>query len=88
MIAFFRLAVFGLIGLSVLYGLVLIYARSVRREKLEKDWLREGSIGAQEDYVSQGLAEYRRSFAKKLILLVYIVPIVTVGLVLYVVNFS
>ncbi len=33
-----RLLFFGLIGLSVIYFLISIYSRSVRREKLEDEW--------------------------------------------------
>jgi hypothetical protein len=33
-----RLIVMALIGLTVVYLLVSIYSRSVRREKLEKEW--------------------------------------------------
>ena len=38
MIALIRLALFGFIGLSVIYFLVSVYSRSVRREKLERRW--------------------------------------------------
>lgn len=36
-----RLVVFGFIGLSVVYFMVSIYSRSVRREKLEDRWSEE-----------------------------------------------
>ena len=36
--ALIRLIFFGFIGLTIVYFLVSIYSRSVRREKLEKAW--------------------------------------------------
>ena len=38
MFGIIRLAFLGLIGLSVLYLVVRTYARSVHRERLEKEW--------------------------------------------------
>ena len=38
MIAFFKLALFGYIGLTVIYWLLAIYSRSVERERLEKEY--------------------------------------------------
>lgn len=88
MIGLLRLAVFGFIALTVLYVLISIYSRSVRREKLENEWEAKGSVGAREDFVRDGMAEYESSLRKKLILLVYVVPIVVALVMLYVTNFS
>jgi len=49
MIAFLRLAVFGFIGLSVVYVLMSIYSRSVRREELEKSWAADHPDGGDPD---------------------------------------
>ena len=58
MIAFLRLAVFGILGLSAVYLALWIYARSVRREKLEKDWAVDhpdgGDPDAREAYIETG----------------------------------
>ena len=35
---FIRLVIFGFVGLSVIYVLLSIYSRSIRREKLENEW--------------------------------------------------
>lgn len=91
MIGFIRLAVFGFIALSVLYLLVSWYARSVRRESLEKAWdtdpAREGLPEADRAaFIEAGMAEYQSSLRRKLILLVYVIPIAVVGLLVYLVN--
>ena len=91
MIALFRLLVVGLIVLTVIYWTALVYARSVRRERLEKEY-DEGSLdgdvrGHRDDYIAQGMADYEHGLKRKLLWLVYILPIGTV-LVLVWLNFE
>lgn len=91
MIALFRLLVVGLIVLTVIYWTVLVYARSVRRERLEKEY-DEGSLdgdvrGQRDDYIEKGMADYEHGLKRKLLWLVYILPIGTV-LVLVWLNFE
>lgn len=82
------LAASGLI-LSVFYLVVSVYSRSVRREKLEKSWDATnlgGDPTAREAYIAENMTRYERSFRKKLILLVYIIPAVTVAVIYFVTN--
>lgn len=88
MIAFLRLALFGLIALTVIYVLVSLYSASVRRERLEKQWEREGAIGDRDAYVEAGMERYRRAFRRQLIVLVYVIPVVTVAILVYLLNFA
>lgn len=82
MIALFRLLLVGLIVLTVIYWAALVYARSVRRERLEKEY-DEGSVdgdvrGHRDDYIAQGMAAYERGLKRKLLWLVYILPVAAV----------
>ncbi len=88
MIAFIRLAVFGFIGLSVVYLLVSIYSRSIRREKLEKHFDAGGVEGDRDTYIRTGMQAYEKGLRKKLIWLVYIIPMVVVGTTVYLVNYQ
>ena len=92
MIAFLRLAVFGLIALTVIYFLVSIYSRSLRREKLEKHWDAEpperATPEARDQWIEEGMAAYEKSLRRKLIWLVFIIPIVVVGAMVYLVNYA
>jgi Ca2+/Na+ antiporter len=92
MIAFLRLAVFGFIGLSVLYLLLSIYSRSVRRETLEKTWDAEngpgGDAAARDAYIEAGMRDYEKSLRKKLIWLVYVIPMIVIGVTVYLVNYQ
>ncbi|TNE63775.1 MAG: hypothetical protein EP336_16835 [Rhodobacteraceae bacterium] len=87
MLGFLRFLVIGLVLLTGLYLLLGIYVRSLTRERLEDDWEKEGSIGEREDYVEEGMREYERSFRPKLLLLVYILPLVVFAAIFYVTNF-
>ena len=79
-----RLIIFGFIGLSVVYILLSIYSKSVRREKLENEWAEEHGPeeSAERDaFVEQGIKDYDSSLRPKLLLLVYVVPAVLVAVI-------
>ena len=92
MIALIRLAVFGFIGLSVIYVLVSIYSRSVRREKLERHWDENPPEGqgnaARSAYIEAGMREYESGLRKKLIWLVYVIPMMVMAVTVYLVNYQ
>jgi hypothetical protein len=93
MIGILRILVFAFIGLSVVYVMVSIYSRSVRREKLEKSWdtdpAREGAEKADRDaYIADGMQAYEHGLRKRLIWLVYILPAVAMALIIYFVNWD
>ena len=83
-----KLALFGMIGLSVLYLLIGIYARSVQREALERQWDEGDGAGERADFVREGMDAYRNSLRRRLILLVFVLPVVAVAVVIWAINFS
>lgn len=88
--AFIRLIVFGLIGLTVLYWMIVIYSRSVRRERLEKEFAADNPDNIDQDahdaYVEAGMTAYNNSLRPKLIGLVYVVPTVVIFTMVYLMN--
>lgn len=87
---FIRFVVVGFVLLSIIYVLISVYSRSVRREWLEETWAgldpeAQAETG-REAYVEAGLAEYESGFRRKLILLVYVIPTVAVATLIYVIN--
>ncbi len=80
-----RLVFFGAIGLTIVYFLIAIYSRSIRREKLEDRWAAEhgdaGDTAERAAYIEKGMAEYDNSIRPKLLLLVYVVPTVSVAVI-------
>ena len=81
-----RLIVFGFIILTVIYVVLSLYSRSVRRGKLRQEWEDEGIEGDKEDWVRAGLKDYDQSLRRKLILAVYVVPLAVIGTIIYLVN--
>ena len=86
-----RLLVLALVGLTVVYVLVSIYSKSVRREKLEKQWdgdpAREGL--SQEDraiFIEDGMVAYRDSLKRRLLWLIYIIPMIVFVIIVVTVN--
>ena len=91
MFGLLRLTAIGFVVLTVVYISVSLYSRSVRRERLERRWTeRHGDNGPIEDraeFIHRGLRRYDRSVRRKLILLVYVIPVIGVATIIYVVNF-
>ncbi|SEK75475.1 hypothetical protein [Pacificibacter marinus] len=87
MLGFLKFFLIGLVGLTVLYGLLSVYVRSLTRERLEKEWEEMGSNGIRDDYVEQGMKDYAQSIRPKLLLGVYILPLITFCVVFYMMNF-
>jgi len=78
-----------LIGLSVVYAIVSLYSRSVRKERLENEWDENppsSDPAAREAFIDAGLAAYRTSFRRRLILLVYVLPVLLILFLLWVTN--
>lgn len=87
MFGFVPVFVVGFAVLSVVYVAVSFWSRQVRRRKLRKRWEEEGRPGDRESYVEAGLDEYDDSFRRRLILLVYIVPLAVIVAIIYAVNY-
>jgi hypothetical protein len=83
-----RLALVGFAGLTLVYVLVSVYASSVRREALEKEWDDGDRVEDRDGFIATGLQAYRHSLRRRLILLVYIVPAVVVPVTIYFMNFN
>lgn len=79
--------VIAFVVLTVIYVIISAWSRSVRKEKLEEEWDEEIREGDRDAFIESGLREYDRSLRRKLILGVYVVPVVFVLAMLYVVNF-
>lgn len=82
-----RLGILGLVLLTGVYLLVSVYSKSVRREKLEKRFDAGGVAGDRDAYIEAGMVQYRNGLRRRLILLVYVIPIVTTVVTVYFVNY-
>jgi len=81
-----RLLVIALVGLTLVYLLVSVYSRSVRREKLEKRFDAGGVDGDRDTYIAEGMVAYEHGLKKKLLWLIYILPLTAMFVTAYLVN--
>ena len=88
MAALARLMVVGFIVLSVIYICLSLYSRSVRKGKLRVEWNEGPKEQSLEAFLEEGLAEYDKSLRRKLILSVYVIPVILVSVVIYLTNFA
>lgn len=86
MVLIYRLFIL-LAVLTVIYGAVSLYSREMRRAKLKKHWRDKGLTGDRDAFIQRGLKKYDRSFRRKLILLVYVIPLGAIALLVYTMNF-
>ena len=87
MAALARLLVVGFVVLTIIYFCLSWYSRAVRRDKLEKEWDTEIQEGDREAFVREGLADYDSSLRRKLILGVYVIPVLLISTIIYLTNF-
>lgn len=73
--------------LTVIYVSLSLYSRAQRRKKLEDRYHQEGMPGDKEAFIREGLEEYDDSIRRKLILGVYVIPLVGIAVLIYVTNF-
>lgn len=85
-IGWIRLAFFMLIGLTIAYFLASVYSRSVRREKLEKHWDARGLEGDRAAFIERGMQAYQRGLKRRLLWLIYILPMVAFNAIFFYVN--
>lgn len=83
-----ELIILGAVGLTVVYWIVLAYTRSVHRENLEKSFDAGGVAGLREDFIAAGMGRYEHGLHKRLILLVFVIPVALIVAIAYVVNHS
>ena len=86
---FIKLVVFGFIGLTIIYWSISLYARSVTKERLEDEFDAahpSGDRAARDSFVRDGLRDYDKSIRPKLVGLVYVVPTVVIGAIIYTIN--
>ena len=81
-----RLIFMALVVMTIVYFFVSLYSRSVRREKLEKQWVADGLEGDRDAWIEAGMKAYEGGLKKKLLWLIYIIPMVVFVTIIIFVN--
>ena len=97
MIVFLQVGVLWFVVTTVIYLLVAIYSRSVRRERLEKEFdasfppasgPESGDVISDRDtYIAEGMQAYEKGLRSRLIGLIYVLPVVVFMAIVYGVNY-
>lgn len=88
MIALMRLLIFGGIALAALYLGLSWYFRAAHRERMERDWEAAGRPGNRDAYIEEGMAQYQRSLRRRLLWLVFILPVTVAAAIIWFTNFN
>jgi hypothetical protein len=88
-----RLAFMMYVALTIIYFVTSIYSRSVRREKLEKEWdsdpAREGTLpDERRAFIEAGMQAYEKGLKRQLLWLIYVIPTIGFAATVYFVNWS
>jgi len=83
-----RLAVVMVLAMAAVHLLLTVYARSLRRERLEEEWDAAPGPGSREEYIARAMAAYRPRLRRRLFWLVWVMPAVAVAALVYYLNFA
>ena len=81
-----RMALFLLVGLSVVYISLYFYLVSGARMRLEHAWVLAGRPGDRDDWVQDRLPQTSRRIRLWLFLCVYVLPITALSVFVYLTN--
>lgn len=90
MIGFLRaILIWAVVG-AVAYFILRIYARSLRREALEKEWdaSPQGDDAARKAFIEKGMADYEGSLRNRLLVIIFVLPFIVIALLLYLMNYA
>ncbi|SHI54890.1 hypothetical protein [Wenxinia saemankumensis] len=76
------------VALAAIHALLSWSRGRAERARLVARWEEAGRPGDRESFVAEGLALYERSFRKRVLVLVYLVPLAALGLIVYLVNYA
>lgn len=88
MVGLFRLMMIGFIVLTVIYVCLSLYSRAVRKGKLRREWNEGPQDQSLEEFLEEKLAVYDSSLRRRLILSVYVIPVILVSVIIYLTNFA
>lgn len=81
-----RLLVVLMVISTVAYVSLWFYLRAAQRDRLEQAWEEEGRPGNRDLYIAEGLERERLVLQRKLLLGVYVVPVLAVTIIVYLAN--
>ena len=92
MIGFLRAILAWAVVGGVAYFVLRIYARSLRREALEKEWdaapPEGGDAEARDAFIEKGMTDYEGSLRNRLLLIIFVLPFIVIAALIYLMNYA
>ena len=88
MIPWIRNIVFILLILTAIYVALRFTSRYMRREKLKAEYKSVDLATPKDEYIATGLKKYDRSLKPKLFIFVYLIPLLIMGGLIYLAQYS
>ncbi len=82
-IGWVRNGVILLLLLTVIYGILTLTNRAKQKDRLKHKHISDNNPMPMDDYMAEGMARYNRSLRAKLLLGVFLFPLVVFGLLIY-----
>lgn len=87
MLLLIRPLVMAFLVLSVIYLVASVWSRVSARIQLGREWDEGERKGDRDQYIEDGLAEYEASLKRRLLLLIYVIPMTFFAVVFYAMNY-
>lgn len=87
MLLLIRPLVMAFLVLSVIYIIASVWSRVAARIRLGREWDEGDRTGDRDDYIEAGLKEYETSLKRRLLLLIYIIPMTFFAVVFVAMNY-
>ena len=88
MIIWVRNIVFIVLILSVIYVLLSTSGRMRQRKRLNSEYKADKPETSKDDFIEKGMIKYDRSMRPKLFLFVFIIPIIIIGTLIFLAQYS
>ena len=88
MIIWVRNIVFIVFILSAIYVLLSTSGRLRQRKRLNSEYKASNSEANKDEFITTGMVKYDRSMRPKLFLFVFIIPIIIIGILIFLAQYS
>jgi len=86
MLPWLRNIIIIILVLTLIYAVLSFKARRQFKDKLTGAYEASDKTEAQDVFIAKGLSRYQRSYRPKLILTVYLIPLMIISLLIYLAN--
>ena len=83
MMGIIRYAILLFLFLTLIYAILTLINRGKQKDQLKEDYVKSEQTLSLDEFIDQGMAKYNRSLKAKLLLGVYLFPLIVFGILIY-----